>query len=128
MPRKMRQLALKCVLSEKVRDSGLKVLEQLVLDQPKTREMMGVLEALKIDSSALLVTSEQEGNVVQAARNLPGVKALPANLLNVVDILSHKMVLMTVPAVRKAEELWGKKATKEERDGPVRSATPSGNN
>ncbi len=107
MPKKMRQLAIRCVLSAKARDEELVVLEQLELDQPKTKEMAGILAALGVDSSALIVTSEPEENVVKSARNLAGIKTMTANILNVVDILSYKMLLMTEAAVRKAEQLWG---------------------
>jgi large subunit ribosomal protein L4 len=107
MPKRMRQLALKCVLSAKAGDEKLMVLEELNLKQPKTKEMVGILAALKVDSSALIVTAEPEENIFKSARNLAGTKALPANILSVVDILSHKMLLMTEAAVRKTEELWG---------------------
>jgi large subunit ribosomal protein L4 len=107
MPKKMRRLALKCALSAKVRAEELTVLEKLELEQPKTRQMEGILAALGVDSTALIVTGKAEENVVKSARNLAGVKTLPANILNVVDILSYKRLLMTEAAVRKAEELWG---------------------
>ena len=107
MPKKMRQLALRCALSAKARDKELMVLEKLELDQPRTREMEAILAALGIDSSALIVIGEPQENITLSARNLAGVKTLPANILNVVDILSYKKLLMTVAAVRKVEELWG---------------------
>ena len=107
MPKKMRQLALRCVLSAKAGDEELMVLEQLELPEPKTKEMVQILAALGVDSSALVVTDGPEVNVVKSARNLAGIKTIPANLLNVVDILSYKMLLMTEAAVRKAEQLWG---------------------
>jgi large subunit ribosomal protein L4 len=107
MPKKMRQLAIRCVLSAKARDEELKVLEELKFDQPKTKEMAGVLAALGVDSSALIVTDMPEENLVKSARNLVGVKALPAHILSVVDMLSYKMLLMTESAVRRAERLWG---------------------
>ena len=107
MPKKMRQLALRCVLSAKAGDGELMVLEQLELAEPKTKEMVQILAALGVDSSALVVTDGPEVNVVKSARNLAGIKTIPANLLNVVDILSYKMLLMTEAAVRKAEQLWG---------------------
>ncbi len=109
MPKKMRQLALRSVLSAKVRDGELVVVEQLKLDEPRTKEMVRILAALGVDSSALIVTSEPENNVVKSARNLIGIKTMPASLLNMVDILSYKVLLMTVAAVRKAEQLWGKR-------------------
>jgi len=107
MPKKMRQLAIRCVLSAKARDKELKVLEELKLDQPKTKEMAGVLAALGVNSSALLVTDMPEENLIKSARNLAGVKTLPAHIISVADILSYKMLLMTESAVRRAERLWG---------------------
>jgi large subunit ribosomal protein L4 len=107
MPKKMRQLAIRCALSAKARDEELKVLEKLEFGQPKTKEMEGVLVALGVDSSVLIVTGELEENVVKSARNLAGVRIIPANILNVVDILSYKILLMTEAAVRKAEKIWG---------------------
>ena len=119
MPKKMRQLALRCVLSTKVRDEELMILEKLELEEPKTKNMVQILAALRVDSSALVVTSEPEDNVVKSARNLKGVKTMPANLLNVLDILSHKMLLMTVTAVRKAEQLWGESVVQEVKHAPA---------
>ncbi len=109
-PRKVRRLALRCVLSDKVRENMFTAVESLKFDEPKTKEMVRILAALGIDSSALVVTSEAEDNVIKSARNLPGIKTMPASLLNVVDILSYKRLLMTVDAVRRAEELWGQKS------------------
>ena len=114
MPKKMRQLALRCVLSAKAKDKEIMVLEQLKLDEPKTKEMARILTALGVDSSALIVTREAEDNTVKSAHNLPGIKILPAGLLNVVDLLSYKMLLMTEAAVRKAEEIWGEKPSQGE--------------
>ena len=128
MHKKMRRLALRCVLSAKVRDKELIVLEQLQFEQPKTKEMVRILTALGVDSSALIVTSESEGAVVKSARNVPGIKVMPASLLNVVDILSRKMLLMTVTAVRKAEELWGEKLSQEGSDASLRDIAASANN
>ena len=107
LPKKMRQLALRCVLSAKARDNELVVLQGLQFDAPKTKEMVRVLAALEVDSSALIVTEKSDEIVIKSARNLPKTKTLPAGLLNVVDILSHKKLVMTVPAVRHAEEIWG---------------------
>jgi len=114
MPKKMRQLALRCMLSAKAKDKELMVLEQLELGEPKTKEMAQILGALGVDSSALIVTREAEDNVVKSARNLPKIKTSPANLLNVVDLLSCKKLLMTESAVRKAEEIWGEKSSEGE--------------
>jgi len=109
LPKKMRQLALRCVLSGKLSDGELVVLEDLKFDTPKTAGMARVLAAMGGESTILFVTSTADRNVVLSARNLPGVKTLPAQLLNVVDLLSYKMLLMTEAAVRRTEEVWGEK-------------------
>ncbi len=112
MPRKMRQLALRCVLSAKAGEGELKVVEDLTLEQPRTREMARILGVLGADESALIVTVEPGDSVVKSARNLVGVKTIPASLLNVVDLLSYKVLLMTVAAVHRAEQLWGQRASR----------------
>ena len=128
MPKKMRRLALRCVLSAKVEDGELLVLEQLELDEPKTKEMARILAALGVGSSVLIATSEPEETVVKSARNLPRIKTTPVSLLNVVDILSHKMLLMTEAAVGKVEQLWGKRVSQGGSSASLRSVTPSTNN
>jgi large subunit ribosomal protein L4 len=119
MPKKMRQLALRCALSAKARDKELKVLKELKLEEPKTKKMMEILTALGVDSTALVVTPEPENNIIKSARNLQGIKTMPANLLNVIDILSHKMLLISVTAVRKAEQLWGERGIQEVKHAPL---------
>ena len=128
IPKKMRQLAIKCALSAKARSQELVILDQLSFERPKTKEMVKVLVALGVDSSALIVTSEPEENLVKSARNLPAVYTIRANLLNVVDILSNKILLMTVDAVRKTEELWGDKISEGGSDEPLRGAATPINN
>lgn len=119
IPKKMRRLALRCVLSAKAGDGELKVVEQLKLEEPKTKEMVRILAALGVDTSTLIATSEPEENVIKSARNLPGIKTTPANILNVVDLLSYKMLLMTEAAVRKAEQLWGERLPQGDNHAPV---------
>jgi large subunit ribosomal protein L4 len=67
------------------------------------------LKTLGIEPSVLLVTAEPDMNVVKSARNIDRAKTLPAAMLNVVDLLSHRMLLMTVDAVRRVEAIWGRK-------------------
>jgi|TARA_B100000315_G_scaffold37540_2_gene32099 large subunit ribosomal protein L4 len=120
MPKKMRQLALRSVLSAKAGDKELVVLEKLELDETKTKEVVKILAALGMStSSALITTSQPEEKVVKSARNLVGVKTIPAKLLNVVDLLSHKMLLMTETAVRQVEQLWGKGLVKGENNASL---------
>jgi len=107
IPRKVRRLAIKCVLSAKAGDGELKVLEKFDFSEPKTKQMIDILLALGVESSALIVTPEPEENVIKSARNVPGIKTTPARVLNILDILSYKNLLMTEAAVRVAEKLWG---------------------
>ena len=108
MPKKMRRLAIKCALSDKLREGEMVVISELNL-QPKTRDMEKILGQLGVGGSALVVTEKAEPGVVRAARNLPGIKTLPAPLLNAYDILKYDKLVMTVEAVRHAEALWGTK-------------------
>jgi large subunit ribosomal protein L4 len=107
-PQKMRQMALRCVLSNKAREGELKIIEDLQFTEPKTKEMIKILSALGIESTVLVVDSKPEMNMIKSARNLSAIKTMRANLLNVVDLLSYKVLVMTEGAVHSAEELWGK--------------------
>jgi large subunit ribosomal protein L4 len=107
MPKKMRQLALKCVLSAKARDGNIRLVEKLDFEAPKTRDVMNVLSSLGVDSSVLILTAQVTPNVVRSAGNLPDAKVLPSGLINVLDLLSYKMLVTTVPAVRNIEHIWG---------------------
>lgn len=113
MPKKMRRLALRCILSSKVAEGEMVVVEGLTLEEPRTKEMARILAALGVSSSALIVTAEPDVNVYKSARNLEKIKTLPANLLNVVDLLSHRILMITVAGVRRVEELWTPEQRKE---------------
>jgi large subunit ribosomal protein L4 len=128
MPKKMRRLALRCALSVKMTDNELVVIDELVFDRPKTGEMADILIANGIDVSVLIVTPDADENVVKSARNIPGTSTIPADLLNVLDVLSAGKLFMTVAAVRRAEELWGEKPPEGESDAPVRSVAASADN
>ena len=107
MPKKMRRLAIRSILSAKVADEELKVIDSFGLEEPKTKQMAQVLQALGIESSALLVTADLDTTVFKSARNIATVKTLPASMLNVVDLISHNTLLMTVDAVRRVEAMLG---------------------
>ncbi len=127
-PRKMRRLAIKCVMSAKAGGGALKIVEDMKFEEPKTKKMKQALAALGASSSVLIVTAAPEENVIKSARNLPGTKTLPASILNVVDMLSYKMLFITEEAVRKVERLWKDGATKGGSDASLRGAETSGNN
>jgi large subunit ribosomal protein L4 len=113
LPKKMRRLALKCVLSAKAADGELKVLEKWDFTEPRTKQMAAALTALGIDKSTLIVTPEPDENVIKSARNIKKIKTLPANIMNVNEILSYRTLLMTESAVRLTEKLWGDGNTQE---------------
>ena len=108
LPKKMRRLALKCLLSAKIREGNIKLVQELNLEKPKTKEMINVLSSLGVNSSALILTAQPTPSVVKSAANLPEVKVLPSALDNVLDLLSYKMLIATVPAIRNIEQIWGK--------------------
>ena len=95
------------MLSDKVRNDELIILEKLELEQAKSREMVKVLAALEAAPSVLLVADGSDESARRCARNIPRVKMLPASLLNALDLVNHRKVVMTLEAVRRAEELWG---------------------
>ena len=106
MPKRMRHLALKCVLSEKVRGEKFILLDNLSLNTPSTKTMIEILGNLGITTSALIVTNEPEENVVLSARNLKKFWTLPVSLVNAEQFLKRDLVIMTLDAARRAEELW----------------------
>ncbi len=108
MPKKMRRLALKCLLSAKLREGNMKLVQELDFGEPKTKDMVNVLSSLGIDSSALIITAQSTPNVTRSAANLADIKVVPSALINVLDLLSYEMLVATVPAVRNIEEIWGK--------------------
>lgn len=99
MNRKMRRLALRSALSVKAADSQLFVMDSLDMAQPKTKEMAAVLDRLNVDSTALILLPEANPNVELSARNLPYVKTLRANCLNVRDLLRYEYLVMPLGAV-----------------------------
>ncbi|HWJ03138.1 MAG TPA: 50S ribosomal protein L4, partial [Verrucomicrobiae bacterium] len=99
MPRKVRRLALKSALSSKVQSGKLIVLDQIDFAAPKTKQVVELLEALKVSNKALVVTGEINDAVAKSARNIPGVVALDATGLNVYDILNHDTLVVTKDAV-----------------------------
>lgn len=108
MPKRMRHLALKCVLSEKVRGDKLTLVDvdNLSMEAPSTKAMMRVLEDLGVATSTLIITSESQENVVRSAHNLKKVWTLPVSLINAEQLLKRDHIIMTLDAARKAEKLW----------------------
>ncbi|WP_270167915.1 50S ribosomal protein L4 [Paenibacillus sp. SYP-B4298] len=105
LPKKVRRLAIKSALSSKVIDNGIIVLDQLALAQPKTKEFAAILNNLKVARKALVVTAGYEDNVALSARNIPGVKFVAADGINVLDVLQHDQLIITKEAALKVQEV-----------------------
>lgn len=106
LPRKVRRLALKSVLSDKVRNAQIVVVEGLQFEEPKTKRMLEVLDALNVMEKALVVTIDGNANVVKSARNIPGIKSMRADFINVYDLLAYDKLVITKDAVAKVEEVF----------------------
>lgn len=109
MPRKMRRGALRSALSVKAQSGDIIILDTLEMDAPKTKEMANVVSNVTNGSrSALVLLAERNENVEMSARNLPNVKALHANYLNIRDLLGHQKVIIPVSALEVVTGYLGK--------------------
>lgn len=106
MPRKLRRLAMRSALSSKVLDNNIIVVDKLSLEEPKTKQMVQTLEALQAGRKTLVVTTGDEQNVMKSARNIPGVKPLGVDFINVYDLLNYETLLITRDAVARVEEVF----------------------
>ena len=105
LPKKVRRLALKSALSAKVSAGDILVLDTLTLERPKTSEMVKILGNFKVDD-ALLVMAVRDEVIEKSARNIPNIKPMVANNLNVYDILAYNKLVITKDAVARVEEVF----------------------
>ena len=105
MNKREKQIALFSALSSKVQDEKFIVVDSLDMEMPKTAAFVKVLGNLKAEK-ALVVTSEKNDNLVLSARNLPDVKTVPTNAINVYDILKYDSLIITKDAVKAIEEVY----------------------
>lgn len=106
VPKKLRRLAMKSALSSKLADQRIVIVDKLDFDQMKTAQMVKVLNALKIDTSALIVMDGSYLNVEKSARNIPNIKTARVNTINVFDILKYDRFVMTKDAAMKVQEVY----------------------
>jgi large subunit ribosomal protein L4 len=107
MPRKMRRQALRSALSVKVSESQVKVLDAFEMHEPKTKEMLRILEGLGVGSSVLIVLPESDKVVLRSVQNLPKVRTLVAQYLNVRDLLQYDHILMPLASLEVIEGILG---------------------
>jgi large subunit ribosomal protein L4 len=110
MPKRMRHLALRCVLSQKLEAGRVVLVQDFDSITGRTRDMVQALKNLKTTGSTLLVTAAPESNVIRSSRNIPRLWTLPANLLNAGELLKRGNLILTLDSLRRAEELWGEGA------------------
>ena len=106
VPKKVKRLALKSVLSAKVADKEIIVLDELKFTEPKTKEMVKVLENIKADKKTLIVMDEKDENVVRSASNIQGVRTALVSTMNVYEIINHYSLVFTKAAAERIEEVY----------------------
>ena len=105
MNKKEKRAALKSALSSRVNEEKLFVLDELALDEVKTKKFAAILNALKL-GKALVVLDELDDNLILSARNIPGVKTAQVNSINVYDILKYDNLLLTKAVAKEIEEVY----------------------
>ena len=105
--KKIKAVALKSALSAKVLDNEIIVVDDIAFDAIKTKQVVEMLSALKVDSKALIVTNDKNDNLVKSAKNIEGVATTFMGSLNVYDILKYDVMVITKDAVSKIEEVYG---------------------
>ena len=105
IPKKVKQLAFKSVLTSKLQEGKLVVLDKLNLDEIKTKAMLKVLDNIKVNN-ALVMLDEKNLNVQASARNIEGVKTTLVNTMNIFDLLKYDSLVVTKDAVKKLEEVY----------------------
>ena len=104
--KKVKRLAMKSVLSAKVADNEMIVLNEIKFDEPKTKEMIKMLANVKAGKKALIVVAEKDENVIKSAANIPGVRTALVGTMNVYEIINHTNFIVTEEAIKKIEEVY----------------------
>ena len=104
--KKEKQLAIKSLLSAKVLDNELTVVDKLEVKDAKTKVMAKALTDLKVEGKALIILAEKNDNVLRSSRNIEGVKTIELNTINVFDLLNCNKLVLTLDTVKKLEEVY----------------------
>ena len=105
VPKSMRKVAMKSALTSKVQENQMIILESLNFETPKTKDIIQMLKALEANK-ALIITAESNEVVYKSARNIQGINIIPANNINVYDLLKYEKLIITKEAVSKIEEVY----------------------
>ncbi len=104
--KKERRLAIKSILSSKVLENNLVVVDKMDVKEIKTKTMVAALDSLKVTGKTLIMLSEKNENVQKSARNIEGVKTTLINTINVYDLLKYNKLVVTLDTVKKLEEVY----------------------
>ena len=104
--KKLRRLAMLSMLSSKAQENELIVVDEIKFEEPKTKEMVKMLENIKAEKKALIVTAEKDENVIKSAANIPGIRTALVGTMNVYEIINHNSLILTKDAVEKIEEVY----------------------
>ena len=104
--KKEKRLAIKSILSSKVLEKELTVVDKLELKEIKTKTMQTALTDLKVEGKTLIILPENNQNVYMSSRNIEGVKTITANNINVFDLLKYTNLILSVETVKKLEEVY----------------------
>ncbi len=104
--KKERRLAIRSILSSKVLEKELTVVDKLELTEIKTKTMVKALADLKVEGKTLIIVPESNKNVLMSSRNIEGVKTITANNINVFDLLKYTNLILPVDTVKKLEEVY----------------------
>ena len=110
MPIKMRRLALRCALSQRMRENGIRLLDELSFAEPRTKQAATLLDSLGITNGALIVTPDLDRNVYLSARNIPRSAVTFVGQLNIHDVMTHAVVILPVETARRLEQKLGSTA------------------
>ena len=106
VPKRLKRLAMFSILSDKLANKEIIVLDSLEFAEPKTKEMIKVLEAIKADKKSLIITAEKNENVMKSAANIPGIQGSMVPQMNVYEIVNAGSLILTQDAVKKIEEVY----------------------
>ena len=106
VPKKVKRLAIKSVLTSKVQENEIIVLDSLSFEAPKTKDMVNVLKNIKAAKKAIIVMDEKDENVIKSAANIPGVKTTLVSTMNTYEVLNATSFIVTKEAVKKIEEVY----------------------
>ncbi len=114
MPKKMRRLAFVSALSAKAREGAIWAVESLDMERPRTKDVVSLVANAGRPASTLIVIPESQPALALSARNVEGVTVRQCSIVNTLDVMSSDKLIVTVPALRKMEEIWGSKRSTDE--------------